>query len=121
MATGTATYTITQPEKDAGNVENNATATGTPPFDPADPTQPGEPITPVPSTSDVDNPGTQGDPGVPTEVVVLAAPSTSSDKTSVLSADGNTIEYTLTVTNTGNVTTAYVTGRHRKTTDLQKK
>src|SRR3546814_18999323 len=53
IATGTATYTITQPEKDAGNVENNATVTGTPPFDPADPTQPGEPITPVPDRKSV--------------------------------------------------------------------
>src|SRR3546814_8343708 len=93
MATGTATYTITQPEKDAGNVENNATATGTPPFDPADPTQPGEPITPVPSTPDMDNPGTPGAPGVPTVVNVPADPSLSFAKTGVLSADGNTIEY----------------------------
>src|SRR3546814_19234728 len=61
-------------------------------------------MTPVPSTPDVDNPGTPGDPGVPTEVVVPADPSLSFAKTGVLSADGNTIEYTFTVTNTGTVT-----------------
>src|SRR3546814_16912085 len=65
---------------DLGNVENNATVTGTPPFDPADPTQPGEPITPVPSTPDTDNPGTPGDPGVPTEVVVPADPALRSEE-----------------------------------------
>src|SRR3546814_2537056 len=62
------------------------------------------PITPVPSTPDPSNPGTPGDPGVPTVVNVPADPSLSFAKTGVLSADGNTIEYTFTVTNTGNVT-----------------
>ncbi|WP_229738504.1 DUF7507 domain-containing protein, partial [Parapedobacter pyrenivorans] len=48
--------------------------------------------------------GTPGDPGVPTEVEVPADPALSFAKTGVLSADGNTIEYTFTVTNIGNVT-----------------
>ena len=100
--TGTATYTVSQAEKDAGEVENLATVTGTPPT--TDPDNPAEPIDPVPSTPDVDNPGTPGDPGVPTEVDVPADPSLSFAKTGVLSTDGNSIEYTFTVTNTGNVT-----------------
>src|SRR3546814_887523 len=106
-ATGTAIYTITQAEKDAGEVENAATTTGTPPT--TDPGNPAAPITPVPSTPDVDNPGTPGDPGVPTVVNVPADPSLSFAKTGVLSADGNTIEYTFTVTNTGNVTMENIT------------
>src|SRR3546814_11968433 len=54
VATGTATYTITQPETDAGNVENNATVTRTPPT-----TEPSHPATPTkqgPSTPDPNNP-----------------------------------------------------------------
>src|SRR3546814_9104051 len=66
-------------------------------------------MTPVPSTPDTENPGTPGDPGVPTEVVVPADPALSFAKTGVLSADGNTIEYTFTVTNTGNVTMENIT------------
>src|SRR3546814_9603439 len=77
---------------DLGNVENNATVTGTPPFDPADPTQPGEPITPVPSTPDTDNPSTPGDSGVPTEVVVPPYPALSFDKTGVLRSEEHTSE-----------------------------
>src|SRR5690606_3759608 len=78
VAMGTATYTVTQPEKDAGEVENLATVTGTPPT--TDPDDPAEPIDPVPSTPDVDNPGTPGDPGVPTIVDVPAYPSLSLTK-----------------------------------------
>ncbi len=100
--TGTATYTITQDEKDAGEVENLATVTGTPPT--TDPDDPAEPIAPVPSTPDIDNPGTPGHPGEPTVVDVPADPALSFAKTGVLSTDGNTVTYTFTVTNTGNVT-----------------
>src|SRR3546814_8813890 len=74
-------------------------------------------MTPVPSTPDTDNPGTPGDPGVPTEVVVPADPALSFAKTGVLSADGNTIEYTFTVTNTGNVTMDDITVSDPKITD----
>src|SRR3546814_19041307 len=66
-------------------------------------------MTPVPSTPDTDNPGTPGDPGVPTDVVVPADPALSFAKTGVLSADGNTLEYTFPVTNTGNVTMEKIT------------
>src|SRR5690606_21464666 len=96
-----------QAEKDAGLVENLATVTGTPPA--TDPDDPSTPITPVPSTPDPDNPGTPGDPGIPTEVGVPANPALSFAKTGVLSADGNSVEYTFTVTNTGNVTMAGIT------------
>src|SRR5690606_10112352 len=82
-----------------------------------DPDEPGQPITPVPSTPDTDNPGTPGDPGVPTEVVVPADPALSFAKTGVLSTDGNTIEYTFTVTNTGNVTMDGITVSDPKITD----
>src|SRR3546814_18281284 len=74
-------------------------------------------MTPVPSTPDTDNPGTPGDPGVPTEVVVPADPALSFAKTGVLSADGNTIEYTFTVTNTGNVTMDDITVTDPKITE----
>ena len=114
--TGTATYTVSQAEKDAGEVENLATVTGTPPT--TDPDNPAEPIDPVPSTPDVDNPGTPGDPGVPTEVDVPADPSLSFAKTGVLSTDGNSIEYTFTVTNTGNVTLTDITVSDPKITGV---
>lgn len=117
VATYTASYTLTQADKDAGGVENLATTTGTPPFDPANPEEPGQPITPVPSTPDPDNPGTPGSSGVPTEVVVPADPSLSLVKTGVLSSDGNTVDYTFTVTNTGNVTINNITVADPKITD----
>src|SRR5690606_3834718 len=102
IATGTATHTVAQREKDAGRAENLATVTRTPPT--TNPDDPAEPIDPVPSTPDTDNPGTPGDPGIPTEVIVPADPALSFVKTGVLSADGNTVTYTFTVTNIGNVT-----------------
>ncbi|SKB49923.1 conserved repeat domain-containing protein, partial [Sphingobacterium nematocida] len=100
--TGTATYTLTQAEKDAGEVVNKATVTGTPPT--TDPSNPATPITPVPSSPDPSNPGEPGDPENPTVVDVPANPSLTLAKTGVLSADGNTVTYTFTVTNNGNVT-----------------
>ncbi len=79
----TATYQVTQADLDAGAVNNTATATGTPPT--------GPPLTP---TDTVTVPGTQ----TPDLTLVKVA-----DKTSV-STVGETITYTFTATNTGNVT-----------------
>ncbi|WP_229738703.1 DUF11 domain-containing protein, partial [Parapedobacter pyrenivorans] len=103
--TGTATYTVTQPEKDAGVVENLATTTGTPPT--TDPDNPAAPITPVPSTPDKDNPGKPGDPGIPTEVEVPWAPSLTLSKVATSEspyAVDDYIDYEMVVRNTGNVT-----------------
>src|SRR5690606_41076739 len=61
--------------------------------------------------------GTPGDPGVPTVIEVPADPALSFAKTGVLSADGNTIEYTFTVTNIGIVTMDGVTVNDPKITD----
>ena len=79
----TATYAVTQADLDAGAVSNTATATGTPPT--------GPPLTP---TDTVTVPGTQS-PGLTLEKVA--------DKTTV-SRVAETITYTFTATNTGNVT-----------------
>ncbi len=83
VATGTATYTLTQDDVDAGSVENTASATGTPPT--------GDPVT--------------DDDTITTPLA--ADPSIELVKTGVLDGDaaaGGTVTYTFTVTNTGNVT-----------------
>jgi len=79
----TASYQVTQADLDAGAVANTATATGTPPTGPR--------LTP---TDTVTVPGTQT-PGLTLDKVA--------DKASV-AAVGETIGYTFTATNTGNVT-----------------
>ncbi|WP_067248375.1 DUF7507 domain-containing protein [Microbacterium resistens] len=84
----TATYTVQQADVDAGSVTNTATATGTPPG--------GEPIESEPSTTT-----TGADPAPSLSIVKTA-------DTAVLVA-GETVTYTFTVTNTGNVTLADVT------------
>src|SRR5690625_4426975 len=81
-ATGTAsaTYTVTQADLDAGIVENTATATGKDPEDN--------------DVTDEDDEDVELDRDADIQLV----------KSGILSEDGNTIEYTFTVTNTGNVT-----------------
>ncbi|WP_300267593.1 VWA domain-containing protein [Microbacterium sp.] len=76
--TATASYTLTQSDRDAGIVENTATTTGTPPT--------GSPVT---DEDDFDQP-------------LASNPGISLIKTGSL--DGNTVGYEFTATNTGNVT-----------------
>ncbi|MFI6639258.1 GEVED domain-containing protein [Streptomyces sp. NPDC050504] len=84
----TATYVVTQADVDAGRVDNSATATGTPPS--------GPPVGSPPGTTTV-----PGDPDPSLSIVK------SSDKEELVV--GETITYSFTVTNTGNVTLTDVT------------
>ena len=83
----TATYTVQQADVDAGTLENSATASGTPPT--------GEPVVTDPSRVVIE--GTQS----PALSLVKVA-----DKQ--IAREGDTVTYTFTVTNTGNVTIADV-------------
>ncbi|WFR70869.1 hypothetical protein P9209_15565 [Prescottella defluvii] len=85
--TCTATYTLTQADIDAGKLENIATATGTPPGN-------GEPVTSGPDTKTL-----AGEPK-PAISLEKTASLTEADQFKV----GETITYTFTMTNTGNVT-----------------
>ncbi|GAB2654573.1 hypothetical protein GCM10027068_38280 [Prescottella soli] len=85
--TCTATYTLTQADIDAGKLENIATATGTPPGN-------GEPV-----TSDPDTKTLAGEPEPAISLEKTASP-TEADKFAV----DQTVTYTFTMTNTGNVT-----------------
>ncbi|WP_189636362.1 DUF6923 family protein [Arthrobacter sp. NamB2] len=90
FVTCTATYTTTQADVDAGVIENEATATGTPPG------------TNVPISSDPD--------GV--TVTIPADPELSIVKTAsaeTITAAGQNVTYSFLVTNTGNVTLTDVT------------
>ncbi|MEE6283334.1 DUF7507 domain-containing protein, partial [Georgenia sunbinii] len=83
--TATATYVLTQTDVDAGEVRNSATVTGTPPNGP--------------DVEDED----------PADVPVPHAPGIALVKDAALAADargvaGETVTYTFTATNTGNVT-----------------
>ena len=100
--TATATYTITQADIDNGSVSNQATATGTPPI--------GANVTDV---SD-DNSNLEDDPTVTpltqTPGIAIIKSGTFNDENSDTFAQvGETISYTFTVENTGDVTLTNVT------------
>ena len=84
FTTCTATHTVTQADLDAGSVVNIATAAGTDPGG-ATVTDPSDPVTV---------------PAVQTPVLTTVKSSTTVDYAAV----GDVIDYTITVTNTGNVT-----------------
>lgn len=82
--TCTASYTATQADIDAGGVTNTATATGTPPSGPP----------PISAPSDV---------AIPANALPAISLVKTADR-SVISAVGQTVNYSFLITNTGNVT-----------------
>ena len=97
--TCTGTHTVTQADLDAGTIVNTATVTATPPT--------GPPLTPV-SSNTVTVPATQ-------------SPNLSIAKTTTtanFSAAGQTIAYSFTVTNTGNLTLTAITVTDPKTSGV---
>jgi uncharacterized repeat protein (TIGR01451 family) len=101
-----ATYTLTQADVDAGNVTNQAIASGAPPTGP-----------PVTDVSDATTAGSGPGNGDPTVTSIPASPSIGLVKSAGAVADtnssgrpdaGDTLNYTFTVTNTGNVTLANI-------------
>ncbi|MCK6692451.1 MAG: DUF11 domain-containing protein, partial [Thermoanaerobaculia bacterium] len=116
----TATRTITQADLDAGTYSNVATATGTTPG--------GQTVTD--NSDDPDNPtnadpNNDGNPDDPTVTSLPASPALSVLKTDVLDMGpngtpdiGDIITYTITVTNTGNVTISNITVNDPNATGL---
>ncbi|WP_124057900.1 DUF7507 domain-containing protein [Vaginisenegalia massiliensis] len=89
---GTAQYTVTQADVEAGKIYNKATATGTPPHDPNDPNKPLDPPT---DEDEHTVPGGDLKPGIK-----LVKDAKQGNFTKV----GEVIDFTFTVTNTGNTT-----------------
>ena len=94
-ATGSATHTVTQAEIDAGTLTNVATTIGTPPAGP------GSNVT----ASDTQTVTLVQDPSI--EVVKALSANADEDGSGDVSL-GDTLTYSFTVTNTGNVTLANV-------------
>ncbi|SEH56839.1 MULTISPECIES: DUF11 domain-containing protein [unclassified Leifsonia] len=86
--TATATYTITQADVDAGGVTNVATTTGNPPSGPPVTSPPGGTTIPLPATP----------------AITLTKTATPT----VVTAAGQSVDYSFVVTNTGNVTLSSV-------------
>ncbi|MCL2782363.1 MAG: hypothetical protein FWD80_00080, partial [Propionibacteriaceae bacterium] len=86
--TGVATYKLTQTDVDAGHVANTATVTGTPPNGP-NVTGDGDTDVKIPAAG-----------GLSVKKIALGA----DDSTITELVEGNTIDYSFVVTNTGNVT-----------------
>ena len=105
FVTGTATYTVTTGDRDAGSIVNLATVVGTPPalMDPEDPEAPGIPQEPVsdtdPNTLDL----------AQTAAIQLVKEGELEGDGDAASQPGDLVGYTFTVTNTGNVTLSGVT------------
>ena len=98
IATGTATYTVTPADLDAGEVSNTAKGEGTPPprIDPDDPTGPKIPSVPVTDEDTEKKPLKQ--------IPAITLEKNGTLDVSKPSQPGDTIDYTFTVTNSGNVT-----------------
>lgn len=90
-----ATYAITQDDIDAGTVDNTATATGNPPS--------GDPVT---SNEDTATSPLDAEPGITIEKSAAEPVDANNSGTQ---NEGDTIEYTFVVTNTGNTTLNSIT------------